>query len=92
MPAVTRIGDKHVQHCTTPINNTGSSDVFANGIGVSRETDSTTVHGGDLCIPHVSTIASGSSTVYVNGLSIARIGDPSCTSVAQGSPDVFAGG
>jgi hypothetical protein len=30
--------------------------------------------------------------VYVNGKQCGRVGDPTCTAVAAGSPNVFAGG
>ena len=43
---------------------------------------------------HTAPIAVGSSTVIVNGKGAGRIGDAisGCTSVAQGSPNVIAGG
>jgi len=91
MPAITRIGDAHVTHCSTPHNATGSDNTFFNGIAVSREGDVTTSHKDDFCLPHTSTISKGSSFTFVNGKAIARIGDPSCTAVSQGSPDSFAG-
>ena len=38
--------------------------------------------------------ATGSPNVFAEGLPVGRIGDPiaGCTSVAEGSPDVFANG
>ena len=36
MPAVTRIGDADVAHCSGMTRAAGSGDVFVNGIGVSR--------------------------------------------------------
>ena len=39
MPAVTRIGDADVTHCSGMTRAQGSSNVFANGIGVSRSGD-----------------------------------------------------
>ena len=36
MPAVTRIGDADVTHCSGMTRAAGSSNVFCNGIGVSR--------------------------------------------------------
>ena len=96
MPAVTRVGDADVTHCTTPFRAQGSPDVFCNGIAVSRQGDSNTTHllPGAPCPAHTAVIASGSATVFVNGRGIGRVGDAisGCTSVAQGSPDVFAGG
>ena len=37
MPAVTRIGDADVAHCSGMTRAEGSSDVFCNGIGISRQ-------------------------------------------------------
>ena len=97
MPAVVRIGDICSGHsCFPPRPSTeGSSDVFANNIGVHREGDGWAVHTCD-DNSHAGTLTTGSSTVFVNNKPIARIADPIngvCNSVAaQGSPDVFAGG
>jgi uncharacterized Zn-binding protein involved in type VI secretion len=101
MPAVTRIGDKDMTHCTTPTRAEGSSNVFANGIGVSRQGDLNTPHHAPphkdthpFCNTHVAAISVGSSTVFVNDRGCGRVGDKieGCTAVAQGSPNVFAGG
>ena len=98
MPAVTRIGDADVTHCSGMTRAQGSTDVFVNKIGVSREGDNNTPHLLPPNIPpcpgHSAGIASGSSTVKVNGKGIGRVGDSisGCTSVAAGSSNVFAGG
>ena len=96
MPAVTRIGDADVTHCTGMTRAVGSGNVFANGIPVSRQGDVNTVHllPGVPCPPHSAAIASGSSTVFVNSKGCGRVGDgiSGCTSVAAGSPNVFAAG
>ena len=96
MPAVTRIGDADVTHCSGMTRAVGSSNVFVNGIAVSREGDNNTSHllPGTPCPSHSAPIASGSSTVKINGQCCGRIGDSisGCTSVAAGSPNVFAGG
>ena len=101
MPAVTRIGDKDMKHCTTPKRAEGSNNVFCNGIGISRQGDLNTPHSAPPhtpahpnCPTHVAAIAKGSSTVFVNGRGCGRVGDKiaGCTAVAQGSPNVFAGG
>ena len=96
MPAVTRIGDADVTHCSGMSRAAGSSNVFANGIPVSRQGDSNTGHllPGSGCPGHSASIAAGSSTVRVNGRGCGRVGDgmSGCTSVASGSPNVFAGG
>ena len=93
MPAVTRKGDADVTHCTGMTRSGCSSNVFVNGIGVSRQGDNNTTHllPGDPCPPHAAAIATGSSTVFVNGKGCGRVGDATCTSVAAGSPNVFAG-
>ena len=96
MPAATRIGDADVAHCSGMTRAEGSPNVFVNGIAWSRQGDLNTVHvfPGAPCPPHAAPIASGSSTVKVNGMGAGRIGDAiaGCTSVAAGSPNVFAGG
>ena len=96
MPAVTRIGDADIPHCSGMTRAVGSSNVFVNGIAVSRQTDVNTTHlkPPGPCPPHVAAITTGSTTVKVNSLGCGRIGDSitGCTSVAAGSEDVFAGG
>ena len=98
MPAVTRIGDSDVPHCTGMSRAGGSGNVFVNGIGVSRQGDSNTPHLLPPNIPpcpgHSASISSGSSTVKVNNKGCGRVGDgiAGCTSVAAGSSNVFAGG
>ena len=93
----TRIGDKDVVHdCDQQYRAEGSPDVFVNGIPWSRQGDKNTNHNyTPTCIPnHAMPIAKGSSTVFINGKGAGRVGDAimSCTVVAEGSPDVFAGG
>tara|TARA_B100000795_G_C22677228_1_gene390296 strand:- start:468 stop:764 length:297 start_codon:yes stop_codon:yes gene_type:complete len=98
MPAVTRIGDADVAHCSGMTRAAGSGNVFANGIGVSRQGDNNTGHllppNVPPCASHSAPIASGSSTVKINGVGCGRVGDgiSGCTSVASGSSNVFAGG
>lgn len=95
MPAATRIGDADVAHCSGMVRAAGSPNVYVNGIPWSRQGDLNTVHllPGSPCPPHAAPITSGSSTVKVNGVGAGRVGDAisGCTSVAQGSPNVFAG-
>ena len=95
MPAVTRIGDADVTHCSGMTRAQGSPNVFVNSIPWSRQGDVNTVHllPGVPCPAHAAPIASGSSTVKVNTKGAGRIGDAisGCTSVAAGSPNVFAG-
>ena len=97
MPAVTRIGDADVTQCSGMTRAQGSSDVFVNSIGVSRQGDLNTTHllPPDIppCPSHAAGIATGSTTVFVNGKGCGRVGDgiTGCTSVAAGSSNVFAG-
>jgi uncharacterized Zn-binding protein involved in type VI secretion len=95
MPAVTRIGDADVAHCSGMTRAVGSGNVFANNIAVSRQSDVNTGHllpGGSSCPSHAAPITTGSPTVFINNLGCGRVGDAitGCTSVAAGSPNVFA--
>lgn len=98
MPAATRIGDADVPHCSGMTRNEGSPNVFVNSIKWSRQGDNNTTHlktpPVPPCPPHAAPIATGSTTVFVNTKGAGRIGDgiSGCTSVAAGSPNVFAGG
>ena len=96
MPAVTRIGDADVGHCSGMVRAAGSGNVFANNIPVSRQGDVNTVHllPGSPCPAHAAPIAAGSSSVFANFKGVGRVGDglSGCTAVAAGSPNVFAGG
>jgi uncharacterized Zn-binding protein involved in type VI secretion len=96
MPAVTRIADDDVAHCSGMVRAQGSGDVFANGRPISRQSDANTVHKkpGAPCPAHSAAIAVGSSTVFINKKGCGRVGDAvsGCTTVAAGSPNVFAGG
>jgi uncharacterized Zn-binding protein involved in type VI secretion len=73
----------------------GSGDVFVNNIPVSRQGDVNTAHllPGSPCPTHAAPIAVGSTTVFINNKGCGRVGDAisGCTSVAQGSSNVFAG-
>ena len=93
--AVTRKGDKDVTHCSTPVREQHSPNVYVNNIAVSRQGDNNNVHllPGLPCPAHAAPIATGSTTVFVNGKGCGRVGDgiTACTSVAAGSSNVFAG-
>jgi len=95
MPAATRIGDSDVPHCSGMVRAVGSPNVFINGIPNSRQGDVNTPHllPGDPCPVHAAPIAVGSPTVIINGVGAGRVGDAisGCTSVAQGSDNVFIG-
>ena len=98
MPAVTRVGDADLAHCSGMTRAQGAGNVTVNGKAVSRQGDNNTPHLRPPNIPpcpgHTAPIASGSRTVTVNGRGVGRVGDSlsGCTSVAEGSPDVTAGG
>jgi uncharacterized Zn-binding protein involved in type VI secretion len=98
MPAAARKGDQGIPHCSGYTIAAGSGDVFINSIAAARQGDNSTPHlkpgpGKPPCSTHSASISRGSSTVFVNGKPLARVGDPlaGCTSVGQGSPNVFAG-
>ena len=97
MPAATRIGDADVPHCSGMTRAAGSPNVLVNNIPWSRQGDNNTGHllppNVPPCAAHAAPIATGSTTVFVNGKGSGRIGDgvSGCTSVAAGSPNVFAG-
>jgi uncharacterized Zn-binding protein involved in type VI secretion len=94
MPAVTRVGDADVVHCSGMVRAQGSGNVFVNNISVSRQGDLNTGHKlpGRRCPSHAAPITTGSPTVFVNNKGCGRVGDAisGCTSVAAGSPNVFA--
>ena len=87
--------DKDIVHCSVPLRQERSPNVFVNGIGWSRQGDNNHPHllPGAPCPIHVAPIALGSPTVFVNGKGGGRIGDAvaGCTSVATGSENVFCG-
>jgi uncharacterized Zn-binding protein involved in type VI secretion len=95
MPAVTRVGDADVAHCSGMTRAVGSGNVFVNGIAVSRQSDVNTGHllPGSPCPSHAAPITTGSTSVFINNLGCGRVGDAisGCTSVAAGSSNVFAG-
>ena len=106
MPAATRQGDSTTGTCNlgldccphgrTGTNSQVSGNVFINGLGVHRLSDT-----GLANCPHGGTFqsVSASGTVVANGLGVTRIGDATqCTicgqagSHAEGSPNVIVGG
>ena len=95
MPAITRIGDADVAHCSGMTRAEGSPNVRVNGIPISRQGDNNTGHllPPAPCPSHSAPIAVGSITVFINSKGCGRVGDAisGCTSVAEGSSNVFAG-
>jgi len=94
MPAVARLGDAEAVHCSQPRRKGHVRTVFANGIPLSCQGHSNTVHllPCKLCCPHTSTLRRGSPNVFAEFLNLGRVGDPTCTVVIQGSINVFANG
>ena len=94
MPAVTRIGDADVSHCSGMTRAEGSPNVFCNNIPISRQGDVNTSHllPAPICPSHAVAITTGSTTVFVNGKGCGRIGDATGPKVAEGAANVFAGG
>ena len=94
--SVVRFGDADVSHCSGMTREGKSSNVFANGIGVSRQGDVNTTHllPGVPCPPHSAGITTGSTTVFTNNKGTGRTGDAisGCTACGDGSSNVFAGG
>ena len=96
MPAVTRVGDADLTHCSPMTRAQGSPNVTANNIAVSRQGDNNTGHmlppNVPPCPSHAAPITSGSPNVTVNGRGIGRVDDgiTGCTMVAEGSPNVTA--
>jgi len=94
-PPATRIGDADVPHCSGMVRAEGSPNVFVNNIPWSRQGDVNTPHllPPFPCPSHTAPIAIGSPTVFVNNVGAGRVGDAisGCTSVAEGSPNVFCG-
>lgn len=72
----------------------GSSNVFAEGLGVHRVGDSWVVHCNSSNECHTGATSTGSSNVYCNGRKVARMGDSiSCGDrIATGRDTVRVGG
>ena len=97
MPAVAREGDAEIVHCSTPYRDGHFGSVYANGIAMSGVGHLNTIHlkpckCPPCCCPHAVPLKSGSPNVFAEGIPIGRVGDPTCTAVAQGSPNVYANG
>ena len=97
MPAVARLGDREAVHCSPPRRAGHFRSVFANGKPLSGVGHKNTPHllpckCPVCCCVHTAPLKSGSPNVLAEGIPIGRVGDPTCTMVAQGSPNVFANG
>jgi uncharacterized Zn-binding protein involved in type VI secretion len=107
MPAAVRLdvdgSTGHDGFKPRPSATSGSADVFINGHGAVRVSDTWPNHvnpkqpSSPHVNPHNGVQGTGSGTVFVNGLALARIGDTindengSKDACAAGSPDVFCG-
>ena len=94
---VARLGDRERVHCSVPFRKGHFKTVFANGIPVSGHGHFNTVHlipcpCPACCCPHAAPLKRGSPDVFAEGIPIGRVGDPTCTAVAQGSLNVFENG
>ena len=97
MPAVARKGDREYVHCSVPKRLGAFGSVFANGIPMSGVGHMNTPHllpcsCPPCCCVHSAPLMAGSPNVFAEGIPIGRVGDPTCTAVAQGSPNVIANG
>lgn len=94
MPASHRHTDLCTGHGCFPSrpNATASGNVFVNGLGQHRLSDSWEIHCCGGC--HGGISVEGSPNVFTNGLESGRIGDAvNCGSfMMQGSPNVFING
>lgn len=96
MPKATRLYDKNTGHDICPAIGleTGSPNVFINGLNAGRKTDTYKLHGCPAHPPHADKIIGGSSSVFINGLPAGRVGDTVVLSgtVMEGSYNVIIGG
>jgi len=98
MPGLARVRDRDKCHCSVPFRKGHFADVTANGRGLSCRGHKNTTHlkpcgCPPCCCGHSAAILRGSPNVFAHNTPVGRIGDPvgpMCTSVAQGSRDVFA--
>ena len=92
---IARYGDKEAVHCSRPYRKGCFGSVFANDIPVSGEGHENTTHllvCGRFCCPHSAKLIPTQATVFAEGKLVGRDNDPTCTAVAEGSPNVFVGG
>ena len=94
---IARKGDREASHCSPPRRKGSFRSVFANGIPVSGDGHANTPHLFPVkcpicCLPHTATLSATTSSVFAEGRRVGRVGDPTCTRVVQGSPNVFVGG
>jgi uncharacterized Zn-binding protein involved in type VI secretion len=93
---IARKGDREAKHCSTPFRKGHFRTVFANNILVSGNGHKNTRHllpckCPPCCCPHSAGLRATTRSVYAEGIRVGRVGDPTCTRVVQGSPNVFVG-
>ena len=93
---VARLGDAEICHCSVPFRKGHFKTVFANGIPVSGDGHMNTPHLKPCpcpvcCCVHTASLKATTKSVFCEAIKIGRVGDPTCTAVAQGSPNVFSG-
>ena len=94
---IARQGDREATHCSRPYRLGHFRTVFANGKYVSGNGHLNTTHTKPCacppcCCDHQAALKATQFTVFAEGILVGRVGDPTCTSVVQGSPNVFVGG
>lgn len=80
MLASGRIGDEYLKRCNTPVQGTGSPNVFVNSLSKSKLGDRTipyqeTVPCPKCCTTHVAPVITGSKKVFTNSISSELLGD-----------------
>lgn len=93
---IARRGDREAVHCSRPYRKGHFRTVFANGIPVSGNGHANTTHlkpcgCPPCCCPHSASLKATTRTVFAESILVGRVGDPTCTRVVQGSPNVFVG-
>lgn len=99
--AAGRIGDKYLKRCSTPVQGTGSPNVFINNRAAARLGDKTLPYEEKVpcpkcCQTHKATVITGSSRVFINGRSAETIKDlalgiTGTFPLVQGSKNTFMG-
>ena len=93
---VARLGHRPRVHSSGTRRKGHFKTVFANGIPVSGHGHMNTPHLKPCACPvcccnHAVPLRATSKTVFCEAIPIGRVGDPTCTAVVQGSPNVFSG-
>ena len=95
MAAVCGVGHADVPHCSGMVRAQGAATVFVEFRKVSCEGHHNSGHllppPIPVCAGHTAPITSGSGTVFAEFKGVGRVGDPTCTAVAEGCSTVFAG-